>query len=459
MKHLSLKIKLTILYTILMTAVVCGALSVLLSLGNYEILSSVQRQLEEQVAEARGDIQYKNGALKFDSDILELKYGVYLSVYASDGTLLYGKIPYDFDNSARFEHGNIRKIQGENGIWFYLLDMIYQIPEYGVVDIRGVVSITEAETEFVATIRLALVLLPLLIVLMALLAYYMTGRTLKPVGQMIETVQSMEKNGDFSKRIALGSGKDEIYRLAQTFDALLEKVENSIQREQQFTSDVAHELRTPVSTMSLQCEDLLENSSLDAEAREGVAVLHRKVQHISQMVSQLLILSRVDQGRAKVEKEVLNLSELTELAVEEIRVQAEGKNISVHTQIQSDIWFCGDETLLIRLWMNLLKNAVCYGRNGGNLWVSLRMWGDDIQAEVRDDGIGIDEKDLPYIWERFYQADKARSDTESSGIGLSMAKWIVGEHAGMIQVKSRIGEGSSFYFSFPAKEEVVQFDR
>ena len=204
MKHLSLKIKLTILYTVLMTTVVCGALAVLLSLGNHEILSSVQSQLEEQVVGTRENIQYKNGELKFDSDILELEHGVYLSVYASDGTLLYGKIPYDFDNSAHFEDGTIRKIQGENGIWFYLMDVIYQVPDYGVVDIRGVVSITEAETEFVATIRLALILLPLLVCLMALLAYYMTGRTLKPVGQMIETVESMEKNGDFSRRIGNG---------------------------------------------------------------------------------------------------------------------------------------------------------------------------------------------------------------------------------------------------------------
>ena len=277
MKHLSLKIKLTILYTILMTAVVCGVLAILLSLSNHEILAGVQSKLEQQVAGAQDDIQYKDGALEFDSDILELEYGVYLSIYASDGTLLYGKIPYDFDNTAHFEDGSIRKIAGENGTWFYLMDMIYQVPDYGVVDIRGVTSITEAEADFVATIRLALILLPLLIGLMAVLAYYMTGRTLKPVNKMIETVQSMEKNGDFSKRIALGSGKDEIYRLAQTFDALLETVENSIQREQQFTSDVAHELRTPISIMSLQCEELLGNTSLDEEAYQGIELLHKNL--------------------------------------------------------------------------------------------------------------------------------------------------------------------------------------
>ena len=203
MKRLSLKMKLTILYTALMTTVVCGVLAILLSINNHEILTSVQSRLEEKVAETTEDIEYRNGALEFDSDILELEHGIYISVYASNGTLLYGKIPYAFDNTAIFEDGSIRRILGEDGTQFYLMDMFYQVPGYGTVDIRGVTSITDAEENFVITVRLAMIFLPLLVVLTACMGFYITGRTLRPVGQITDTVRSIQKYKDLSRRIDL----------------------------------------------------------------------------------------------------------------------------------------------------------------------------------------------------------------------------------------------------------------
>lgn len=449
MKRLSLKMKLTILYTVLMTTVVCGVLGILLSVNNHEILSSVQSQLEKKVAETREDIRYRDGALEFDSDILELEYGIYLSVYASDGTMLYGKIPYDFDNSVPFTDGEIQKIKGNQDVQFYVMDMVYQIPDYGVVDIRGVTSITEAESSFVMTVRLAMIFLPLLVCLMGMLAYYMTSRTLRPVEQIAATAQSIQKDGDLSRRIALGDGKDEIYCLASTIDQLLEEIEKSFKREQQFTSDVAHELRTPITTMRLQCEELLENKTVNDETKKEIQILDRRVKHLSTLVSQLLVLSRIDQGRAVVEKENINFSELTEMAIEEIRVVAEQKHISVHSEIQPEIFIQGDETLLIRMWMNLLKNAVNYGKERGTIKVFLQKDGKKINGSVKDDGIGISEKDLPHIWKRFYRADKSRTEAENSGLGLSIVEWIVKEHGGEIWAESRLGEGSIFYFSFP----------
>ncbi|MEE1031295.1 MAG: HAMP domain-containing sensor histidine kinase, partial [Ruminococcus sp.] len=410
-------------------------------------------RLEEKVAETTEDIEYRNGALEFDSDILELEHGIYISVYASNGTLLYGKIPYAFDNTAIFEDGSIRRILGEDGTQFYLMDMFYQVPGHGTVDIRGVTSITDAEENFVITVRLAIIFLPLLVVLTACMGFYITGRTLRPVGQITDTVRSIQKDKDLSRRINLGNGKDEIYRMAATFDDLLESVEKSLKREQQFTSDVAHELRTPISTMLLQCEDLLAQEHLDEETREGVQVLYQKTKHLSQMTSQLLLLSRADQGRAKVEKEMIDFSELTQMAADEISVTAQEKHIALQTDIQPEIFMMGDETLLIRMWMNLLHNAVKYGKKNGHIWLSLRKWGNEIQAEIRDDGIGIEEKDLLHIWERFYQADQARTQTDSAGLGLSMVQWIVKEHGGTIQVNSKVGEGTSFYISLPQAKQ------
>lgn len=453
MRHFSLKTKLTALYTLLMTSVVCMIFAILFSFSNNEILTGVGSQLEERVADALDEIQYDGEHLEIDSDFLELENGIYLSLYGTDGSFLYGKVPYGFDNSAPFEDGNVRKVKNGD-TQYYILDRIFQISGYGVVDIRGVASITAAEKSFLLTVRLSLILLPLIVIITAILGYFMTKRTLRPVDQMTRTVQAIQTDGDLSRRVSLGKGNDEIYRLASTFDNMLAQIEDSMLRERQFTSDAAHELRTPLSTMTLLCDDLLTHEPLDPSVQEELLLLQKKINGLSHMVSQLLMLSRVDQGRAKLEPESLNLSELAQMACEEAKEYASKKQIAVEYQIAPQLYMVGDETLLIRFFMNLLNNAVSYGKENGHIWVTLQQDTESphlIKGSVKDDGIGIREDDLPHIWERFYQADTSRTESENSGLGLSMVDWIVKAHHGKIAVESTFGEGSSFTFCFPTQ--------
>lgn len=453
MRHFSLKTKLTALYTLLMTSVVCMIFAILFSFSNNEILTGVGSQLEERVADALDEIQYDGEHLEIDSDFLELENGIYLSLYGTDGSFLYGKIPYGFDNSAPFEDGNVRKVKNGD-TQYYILDRIFQISGYGVVDIRGVASITAAEKSFLLTVRLSLILLPLIVIITAILGYFMTKRTLLPVDQMTRTVQAIQTDGDLSRRVSLGKGNDEIYRLASTFDNMLAQIEDSMLRERQFTSDVAHELRTPLSTMTLLCDDLLTHEPLDPSVQDELLLLQKKISGLSHMVSQLLILSRVDQGRAKLDSESLNLSELAQMACEEAKEYASKKQITVEYQIAPQLYMVGDETLLIRFFMNLLNNAVSYGKENGHIWVTLQQDTEAphlIKGSVKDDGIGIREDDLPHIWERFYQADPSRTESENSGLGLSMVDWIVKAHHGKITVESTFGEESIFTFCFPTQ--------
>lgn len=181
--------------------------------------------------------------MDFDSDILELENGVYLSVYDMDGTLLYGKIPYGFDQSMDFRDGQVRR-QKTGSVEYYVLDMSYAPEENVNLMVRGIISITDAEESFRITLRLALICLPLLVVLTAVLGYFMTRRTLRPVAHITETVRAIREEEDLSRRSDWG-GKGEIYRLASTFDSLLGQIEDSMKREKQFTSDVSHELLHP----------------------------------------------------------------------------------------------------------------------------------------------------------------------------------------------------------------------
>ncbi len=448
MKRLSLKAKITLVYTLLMTAVVCGILFLLFSLSDRQIMSSVQARLRTNVYKATDDIDFDDGYLDFDSDLDDMEAGVYLSVYGDDGTWLYGRVPYGFSNSMIFEDGNMRTVR-ENGKDYCVMDVYAPVKDYGYVYVRGVVSVSAAEEGVLVIRDMALVLLPLLVAVTAVLCYFMTRRTLRPVSAMTTTVQEICRDNDLSRRIGLGSGRDEIYRLAQTFDGLLWQVENGIKREQQFTSDVSHELRTPISAMMLQCDTLLSNPALDKETRAGVEFLDQKVKYLSGMISQLLLLSRADQGRAQMVMERINFSELTEMAAMEGAELARPKKILLTQEITPKLYVCGDETLLIRMMMNLLENAVNYGKEQGH--ISLRLWAENgfVCGSIKDDGIGIAPEHLPHIWERFYQADPARSAQNSSGLGLSMVAWIVHAHSGHIQAESVPGKGSCFSFFLP----------
>ncbi len=342
-------------------------------------------------------------------------------------------------------------------------------------------------------------LLPLIVIVTAVLGYFMTKRTLRPVDEMTRTVQAIREDGDLSRRITpgngndeicrlaatfdsmltqieeslmrerqfasdaahelrtplstmTGNGNDEICRLAATFDSMLTQIEESLMRERQFASDAAHELRTPLSTMTLLCDTLLLDDTLNKSARKDILLLQKKVAGLSHMISQLLMLSRADRGQATISQERLNLSELAILACEEVQDAASSKNISIHTDIEPNLFLTGDETLLIRFFLNLLNNAVSYGNQNGHICVTLKKSaaGDGrINGSIQDDGIGISTSDLPHIWERFFQADSSRTKSDNSGLGLSMVAWIIKEHRGEITVNSLLNEGTTFTFFFP----------
>ena len=235
---------------------------------------------------------------------------------------------------------------------------------------------------------------------------------------------------------------------------MLEKVEKAFIKEKQFTSDASHELRTPVTVILSQCEYLLEDSTLKEDERASIEVIQRKAQNMAKMISQLLFLSRTDQNRLVLHKEYVDLSLLTEMAAEEQEEIAGKKGIRIERDIQEQIKGYVDETLFIRLWMNLIGNGISYGKENGWLKVSLKKKDGKIEGCVEDNGIGITKEQLTHIWERFYQADASRSGEEGSGsgLGLPMVKWIVEAHGGEIEAESVFGEGSRFLFWIPGEE-------
>ena len=438
------------MYSFFMVLVTCICLAILFSLSGKEILTSAQMHLRERVQESADEIELEDGEFEIDSDFYSLDNNVYLALYDTGGDFLYGKVPPGLEQAPQFEDGKIQTVKSGTEQW-YVYDVQYEMENGQEFYIRGVVSVTETQKEFLIAVRFAVILLPLTVILTVLIGYRLIRRTLLPVRQMTETVQEIQKDGDLSRRIGVSqeTGKDEFYQLAGTFDGMLESLEQAFRRERQFTSDVSHELRTPVSVILAQCEASLNRTDLSEEQRKEILLIRKKAGEMSQMISQLLLLSRADQGRQQLNKEEINISELTEIIVEEQKMLAQRRKIEVHTEIEPNITGYLDESFYIRMLDNLISNAVSYGKEGGNIKVTLHQIPSGVRGTVEDDGIGISRDDQVHIWERFYRVDASRTGKEDgshSGLGLSMAKWIAQAHGGNVRVESELGKGSCFTF-------------
>ena len=476
MRGVSLKVKLTALYTFFMVLVTCAVLAVLFSLSTREVLSSTQTRLERRVQESTEDIRLRDGEIRVGSDFYSVSGDVYLSLYDENMYFLYGKIPYGFHESPELSDGNLRIIQDvENRQEWYVYDLSFRLDGENLVYVRGVTSVTEAEAGFAVTVRFALILFPLMIVITALIGYRFTRRTLLPVRRIAETVQKIRADGDLSRRVGTPEtgrkgmpedgndattgkfpgrrkeSRDEITQLAETFDGMLGEMEEAFEREKRFTSDVAHELRTPVAVILAQCGECLRDETLTERQRQELGIIEKKAREISDTIGNLLFLTRADQGRQALQREMVDIGELTRLAAvqEEFLAEEQGRKVEIVCEVPEELWAFVDETLYIRMISNLISNAVFYGKEKGHVWISLREEDDRIVGSVKDDGIGISREDLPHIWERFYRADSARSEGNHSGLGLPLVRWIVEAHGGKIRAQSEPGKGSAFLFVLP----------
>lgn len=232
---------------------------------------------------------------------------------------------------------------------------------------------------------------------------------------------------------------------------MMERLEQSFQREQEFTSDVSHELRTPISVIQAECEyALMEDTTLE-EKTEALHSILVQTTHMTALTSQLLYLARMEQGKQPLQPEELCLSSLIILVSDTLEDSARNKQIKIHRILPKSLIYRADKNMMIRLFTNLIDNAIRYGKEGGNIWITLTREKEEIVVIIKDDGIGIPPEDIHKIWERFYQSDYSRnkSNNSGSGLGLSFCRRIVELHQGKILVSGKLNEGTEFKIHLP----------
>lgn len=301
------------------------------------------------------------------------------------------------------------------------------------------------------TSRYATLSIPIIIILAALLGYAITKRAFRPVSEITATAAEIAGSNDLSRRINLnGNGKDEISRLANIFDGMLDTIQKNYEKEKQFTDDASHELRTPVAVILAQSELALNPNATDDDVKEAVEIINKQSLKMRKLLSELLGLARSDNNRTVLEKESFDLVELTEMIIDEEYSISQSKNISIRLLTKESVEVFADRTGIMRVLINFINNAIKYGKEGGFVEISVERVGENgARCKVRDNGIGISENDLPKIWDRFFRVDASRTDDghSSTGLGLPMAKSIIEAHKGTVKAESVLGEGSVFEFT------------
>lgn len=449
MKKLSIKSRVTLWYTALMVILVVLVLVFMFSISDAVIETSAKNDLKSRVSESADEIEYDDGELDIDDDVDFLSHDIYILIYSADGSVIDGKMPDGFAADTALEDGQLKTVEID-GEPYYVYDVRLTFSSYDDVWVRGVTPISDATAALDTMLNIALISLPFLVILAAAGGYWITKRAFRPVEQISAAADQIGGGRDLSQRIHLSGGKDEISALAATFDSMFDRLQRSFEAEKQLTADASHELRTPVTVIISQCEYVLEHSKNEQELRDAFTVILRQAQKMSGLIAQMLTLARADRGFEKLHPETFNLSEMVEIIADEQRAAAQEKDISIIIEMEPDIIVKADQTMIARLVINLLSNALQYGHPKGVAHITLRRSGDWVTLQVRDNGIGISAEHLPKIWDRFYRADTSRTGGSGTGLGLAMVKWIAEAHGGSVSAESAPGLGSTFTFSFPA---------
>lgn len=448
MSNISVKTRITFWYVSLMIILVVFFLGIIFYISENLIINAEHNNLKQTVNESFKEIIFYNDELEIDKDLDVLNNNIHISIFDEDKNFIYGDFPLNFKFEDSFsDNGKVKVIKRENRKW-YIYEARKNYNEYGDIWIRGVLSASEAEKAVELIVLISLVSFPFIIFFIAVIGYVVTRNAFRPIEKIRIAAEKINEGNDLSQRINIGKGYDEIHTLAETFDTMFDRLQTSFENEVQFTSDVSHELRTPISVIISQSEHGLEHMGSREKVERSFKVILQESRKMSRLISQLLTLSRMDRGHQKLNIEKVNISELAEIIIENQKAESEKRNIEIMSEIEKNIYVDGDELMLMRLFINLISNAISYNREGGHVKVELSRKGKKIIGKISDNGVGISQENINKIWSRFFQVDPSRT-SDSSGLGLSMVKWIIEAHNGTISVISELGKGTLFTFEIP----------
>ena len=447
---MTIKGKIMLWYTSLLALLLCILIPLIYFSMKNNMYDNAEGLLKMHTSQALSTFEYDDNNISLGG--FKNLSGTSFIIFDKDNNVLL-KTEYSANlDKTPSNFGNVFQENGEDGHW-----LVYDLQLTEDNNISGWIRAYSSLEPIEATLQnlrlLIIVLLPIYLLIAILGGLFLSKKALSPIDKITKTAKSIS-TGDLSKRLNMPNTGDEVGRLAETFDEMLDRLDQSFKKEKSFTSNASHELRTPLSVIISNAEFALNGEQSEAKYKESLDLILSESNKMSSMISKLLMLTRGDESNYKYEFEQIDLGLIIEDVVEEMQEAAIQKNISLSYTGKKNIFIIADQTLIVRLLINLIDNAIKYSDNQGNVSISLRTKDKFAEISIEDKGIGIPETELPQIFNRFYRVDKSRS-SEGSGLGLSIVKWIVDIHKGSVDIKSKLKEGTIIKVKLPLDKTIM----
>ena len=462
---MSLRLRLTLLYSTLVggillifgTAVYILISIILLNQVDDRLASSVQDIIKVTRVDTEGEVTMVSVPSR------DLSANIYVQLWGADNKIKssspgLGDFLEPLDPVGYQYKNPVYRENTINSVHLRILTVPLQIGTHKVAVLQVASSLTVVDSARANLINVLIISATLAVALAALGSWLVLGRSLAPLGIVTETAQAINRADDLSRRIPYnGPANDEIGSLIESFNQTLERLENLFTSQQRFLADVSHELRTPLTVIKGNVDLMRRMKRLD---EESLTSIDQESGRLTRLVGGLILLVQAESGKLTLNQKPVELDTLLLEVFHEMRVLA-GSNIQLKLADIDQVQVNGDRDRLKQVLLNLVGNAIQYTPRGGVVFLSLATIGEQARIIVRDTGPGIPAEDLPFIFERFYRAEKSRTRTRTSGfgLGLSIVQWIVENHGGTIKVESKEGEGTTFAIWLPIlkteKEAVV----
>ncbi len=291
--------------------------------------------------------------------------------------------------------------------------------------------------------------LPIIVALSIGGGYFVMRRALEPIDALTQSAERITSH-NLNERLPIVPTGDELERLSVSLNSMVARLDAAFTHIRRFSADASHELRTPLTVLRGELEGIAQDPQLTAEMREMIGSALEETERLAKIVESLLVISRLDAGEARMERARLDLTELTATTVEQLRLLAEDKDVTLVSDTPETVEIEGDRARLKQVVVNLVDNAIKYTPAGGRVEVRITQEDGHALLEVKDTGVGIPAQALPHIFERFYRVDKARSRAiGGTGLGLAIVKSICTAHGGQVNVESTENKGSRFVVQLP----------
>ncbi|MBE7053708.1 MAG: cell wall metabolism sensor histidine kinase WalK [Ruminococcaceae bacterium] len=278
------------------------------------------------------------------------------------------------------------------------------------------------------------------------LFYFLSKRITKPIKQMNNAVVEFSR-GDFTKRVNCTT-KDELETLAKNINEMAESIENLEKTRSEFISNVSHELRTPMTSITGFVEGMRDGTIPKEKHDEYLKIVHDECRRLSKLVDDLLKLTRLENGKAKLEKSIFNINELLRICILQFEKEISEKNIEIFADFKEDINVFADKNSIMQVVTNIMHNAVKFTDENGKIELSLKESENKVLVKIKNTGRGIEKEKIKYIFDRFYKEDASRSkNPDGMGLGLYIVKSIINQHKEQIKADSEEGKWTSFTFT------------